>query len=62
MVAEYSSRSIRRKKNVVGAIAIALLFLFTALAIARVLSFVEWIIADLVVALVANLILKIIGK
>ncbi len=62
MVAEYGSGSIRKKKNIVGVVAIALLLLFTALAIARVLSFVEWIIADLVVAVVANLILKTIGK
>ena len=62
MVAGYGSGSIRKKKNIVGIVAIALLLLFTALAIARFLSFVEWIIADLVVAVVANLILKTIGK
>ena len=61
MVAEYGSGSIRKKKNIVGIVAIALLLLFTALAIARILSFVEWIIADLVVAVVANLILKTMG-
>jgi len=62
MVAEYGSGSIRKKKNIVGVVAIALLLLFTALAIARVLSLVEWIIADLVVAVIANLILKTMGK
>ena len=62
MVVEYSSGSIRKKKNIVGIVAIALLLLFTALAVARILSLVEWIIADLVVAVVANLILKTIGK
>jgi len=62
MVAEYGSGSIRKKKNIVGIVAIALLLLFTALAVARILSLVEWIIADLVVAVVANLILKTIGK
>ena len=62
MVAEYGSGSIRKKKNIVGVVAIALLLLFTALSIARVLSFLDWIIADLVVAVVANLILKTIGK
>jgi len=62
MVAEYRSGSIRKKKNIVGVVAIALLLLFTALAIARVLSLVEWLIADLIVAVVANLILKTIGK
>jgi|OpeIllAssembly_1097287.scaffolds.fasta_scaffold624969_2 hypothetical protein len=62
MVAEYVSGSIRKKKNIIGMIAITLLLLFTALAIARVLTFVEWIIADLIVAVIANLILKTIGK
>jgi hypothetical protein len=54
--------SVRRKKNMVGMIAIALLLVFTVLAFADVLSFVEWIIADLIVAVVANLILRRIGR
>ena len=62
MVAEYRSGSIRKKKNIVGVVAIALLLLLTALSIVRVLSLVEWIIADLVVAVAANLILKTIGQ
>jgi hypothetical protein len=62
MVAGNSSGSVRRKKNAVGVVAIALLLAFTVLAFAGVLSFIEWIIADLIVAVVANLILRTIGR
>jgi len=49
-------------KLVVGAIAITFLLLFTILALAHVLSLEEWLIADFVVALAANLILRAIGR
>jgi hypothetical protein len=52
----------RRTKRIVGAIAVALLLVFTVLAIIGDLSFIEWIIADLLVALVANLIFRNVGK
>jgi hypothetical protein len=55
-------RSVRRKKNMVGVFAIALLLVFTVLAFAGILSFIEWIIADLIVAVIANLILRRIGR
>jgi len=54
--------SVRRKKRAVGIVAIVLLLVFTALAIAQLISLWVWLIGDLVVALVANLILKQIGK
>ncbi|MCW4046519.1 MAG: hypothetical protein NWE99_03020 [Candidatus Bathyarchaeota archaeon] len=57
-----SGLSARRKKNAVGVIAIALLLVFTVLAFVDVLSFIEWIIADLIVAVVANLILRRVGR
>jgi hypothetical protein len=62
MVVGSNSRSVRRKKNAVGVVAIALLLFFTVLAFAGTLSFMEWIVADLVVAVVANLILRRIGR
>jgi hypothetical protein len=52
----------RRKKRTIGIIAIVLILLFTVLAIARVISFIAWIIGDLVVALIANLLLRRIGR
>ncbi len=51
-----------RRKRAIGAIAIALLLLFTILAIAGLISFILWIAADLVVALIANLLLRRIGR
>ncbi len=53
---------IRRKKRIVGAVAIALLILFTILALTGIITSFEWLIADLIVALIANLIFRSIGK
>jgi predicted lipid-binding transport protein (Tim44 family) len=46
--------SVRKTKRIVGAIAVALLMIFTVLAIRGILSFLDWILGDLIVALVAN--------
>ena len=54
--------AVRKTKNRIGIIAIVLLLLFTVLAFLGVFSFAVWIIADLAVSLVANLILRRIGK
>jgi len=54
--------AVRRKRRIAGAIAIALLLLFTVLAIIRVFSLIEWVIGDLIVALVANFILSRVGR
>jgi hypothetical protein len=53
---------IRKKKQTVGAIAIVLLMVFTILALTGVITSFEWLIADLIVAVVANIIFKAIGK
>jgi hypothetical protein len=54
--------ALRTKKRLVGVIAIALILAFSVLAFARIFSFSEWLIGDLIVALVANLILRRLGK
>jgi len=51
-----------KNRKIVGAIAVVLLLLFTALALIGVFSFIEWIIADLVVVLFANLIFRILKR
>jgi len=56
------SPEIRRRKKIIGIIAIALILLFTILAIAGKISLIVWIIGDLIVALIANLLLKRIGR
>jgi hypothetical protein len=53
---------LRRKKNIVGIVAIVLLVVFTFLALFGILSGWGWVIADLIVAAVANLILRRIGR
>jgi len=52
----------RKKRRIVGAVAILLLLLFTVLAFIRVFSLIEWLIGDLVVALVANFVLRRVGR
>jgi hypothetical protein len=56
------SSAVHKTKVTVAAIAIAFLLLFLILGIIGVFSFGEWIIADVLVALVANLILRTVGK
>lgn len=54
--------SVRKTKNTVGIIAIVLLMLFTVLALLRFISSTEWIIADVIVAVVANIIFRTAGR
>jgi hypothetical protein len=51
-----------KQKKVVGAVAIALLILFIILGILRLLDTLTWVIAALVVAGVANLLFRRIGR
>jgi quinol-cytochrome oxidoreductase complex cytochrome b subunit len=59
-----SSKPVKRSgiKRVVGLIAIALILVFTILAILRFLSPVEWIVAEIIVALIANIIFRTVDK
>jgi hypothetical protein len=54
--------SVRKTKNTVGIIAIVLLMLFTVLALLRFISSTVWIIADVIVAVVANIIFRTAGR
>jgi hypothetical protein len=53
---------LRRRKRTIGLIAIALLLLFTVLALLGVITFIVWILADLAVALIANVLLRRVGR
>lgn len=53
---------IRRRKRTIGIIAIALLMLFTVLALSQVISLIFWLLADLAVAAIANLLLRRVGR
>ncbi len=53
---------INQRKRTIGVIAITLLLVITGLAILIHISFLVWVVADLVVAAVANLLLRRVGK
>lgn len=55
-------QKIRRTKRTIGIAAIVLLLSFTVLAFLNLISFIEWVLADLVVAAVANLLLRRTGR
>jgi hypothetical protein len=56
------AKNVTDPRKAIGIIAISLLVLFSILGILRVLSFEEWLIADVVVAVAANLALRVIGR
>jgi hypothetical protein len=49
-------------KRVVGLIAIVLVIVFTMLFTIGILSFIEWIVAEILVALIANIIFRVANK
>ena len=58
----FNPEKIRNQKRAIGVIAITLLLLFTVLAFLGWISFIVWVLADLVVAAVANLLLRRVGR
>ena len=55
---DLSLEKIRRKKRVIGIIAISLLLGFTVLAFLGAISLIVWVLADLVVAGIANVLFR----
>jgi hypothetical protein len=58
----YNPEKINQRKRTIGIIAIILLLVITGLAILLHISFLIWVIADLIVAAVANLLLRRVGR
>ncbi len=58
----FNPEKINQRKRTIGIIAITLLLVITGLAILLHISFLVWVIADLVVAGVANLLLRRVGR
>ncbi len=56
------SEKTRNQKRAIGAVAVALLILFTVLAFLQYLDLLVWIILDVIVAGIANLLLRRIGR
>jgi hypothetical protein len=59
---DYSIEKINQRKRTIGIIAIILLLVITVLAILLHISFLIWVVADLIVAAVANLLLRRVGR
>ena len=59
---DYSTEKINQRKRTIGIIAIMLLLVITVLAILLHISFLVWVVADLIVAAVANLLLRRVGR
>lgn len=59
-----SSKPVKRDgmKRIVGLIAVALILVLTALAILHFLSPIEWIVAEVIIALIANIIFRMVDK
>jgi nitrate reductase NapE component len=60
--ASYNPEKVRNRKRAIGVIAIAFLIAFTVLAFLGQISFIVWVLADLIVAAVANLLLRRVGN
>lgn len=58
----YNPEKIRKQKRTIGIIAVTLLLVITVLAIIMHTSFIIWVLADLIVAGVANLLLRRVGS
>ncbi len=57
-----SYEKVRNRKRAIGVIAIAFLIVFTVLAFLGQISFIVWVLADLVVAAVANLLFRRVAR
>jgi Mn2+/Fe2+ NRAMP family transporter len=51
-----------RIKRVIGAVAVVLIVTFTILAILGIIIFAEWILAEIIIALIANIIFRTINR
>ncbi len=58
----FNPEKIRRRKRTIGVVAIILLLIITVLAIFLHISFLVWVVADLAVAGIANLLLRRAGR
>ncbi|MCL2476954.1 hypothetical protein [Candidatus Bathycorpusculum sp.] len=52
------SRQATQRKRIIGIIAVALIVIVTIFAILGYLTFIEWILADVVIAAIANILLR----
>jgi hypothetical protein len=58
----YNPEKVQKQKQLIGAVAVVLLLVITIAAIAFRVNFIVWVILDLIVAGVANLLLRRVGR
>jgi hypothetical protein len=58
----YDPEKIRQRKRAIGIVAVILLLAITVFAIFLHINFLFWILADLIVAGIANLLLRRVGQ
>ncbi|MGD6934844.1 MAG: hypothetical protein ACQCN5_11620 [Candidatus Bathyarchaeia archaeon] len=59
---QYNPAKIQKQKRIIGAVAVVLLLIVTVLAIMYQINFIVWVIIDLIIAGVANLLLRRVGR
>lgn len=58
----YDAEKVRKQKRLIGIVAVTLLLIVTVLAIYFRVNFIIWVLIDLVIAGVANLLLRRVGR
>jgi hypothetical protein len=58
----YNPEKVQKQKRLIGIVAVVLLLVITVVAIALRVNFIVWVILDLIVAGVANLLLRRVGR
>jgi hypothetical protein len=58
----YNPEKVQKQKKIIGIVAITLLLIVTTLAIALHISYIIWVLLDLAIAGVANLLLRRVSK
>ncbi len=59
---KYNPEKVQKQKRIIGVVAVILLLIVTVYAIVTGLGFIVWVIIDLIIAGVANLLLRRVGK
>ncbi|XHH08306.1 MAG: hypothetical protein ACFCUE_12145 [Candidatus Bathyarchaeia archaeon] len=58
----YNPEKVQKQKRIIGVVAVVLLLVVTVLAIVFRVNFIVWVLVDLAIAGVANLLLRRVGK
>jgi hypothetical protein len=58
----YNPEKVQKQKKIIGIVAITLLLIVTTLAIALHISYIIWVLLDLAITGVANLLLRRVSK